>query len=233
MISSPIPGASTRKAARHASRWRPHANRSRRSSMPARVRSCSPRRAPRRSRWRFAARSRKHRGHVVTTAVEHSAVRETIEALDVEWTSVPVDGLGRYDAAAVEAAMRPRHRARLGAAGQPRSGHGATGGRRLRAGSGAGRADTRRRVRGDRPHARVVRRARCRPVLGDRTQVGRSERCGRVARAPRPAHPAAHPRRRAGTGPARGHRRCRRVARVRRRVRRGRRRSGSRRANAR
>ncbi len=46
-------------------------------------------------------------GHVVTTAVEHSAVRETIEALDVEWTSVPVDGLGRYDAAAVEAAMRP------------------------------------------------------------------------------------------------------------------------------
>ena len=96
-----------------------------------------------------------------------------------------------------------RHRARLGAAGQPRSRHGATGGRRVRAGSVAGRADTRRRVRGDRPHARVVRRARCRPVLGDRTQVGRSEGCGRVARAPWPAHPAAPRRRRAGTGPAR------------------------------
>src|SRR5262245_5022555 len=39
-------------------------------------------------------------GHVVTTAVEHSAVRDTIDALDVECTTIPVDGLGRYDAAA-------------------------------------------------------------------------------------------------------------------------------------
>ncbi len=46
-------------------------------------------------------------GHVVTTAVEHSCVRDAIERAGVECTVVPVDGLGRYDAAAVIDAIRP------------------------------------------------------------------------------------------------------------------------------
>jgi cysteine desulfurase len=46
-------------------------------------------------------------GHVVTTAVEHSAVRDAIERAGVDCTVVPVDELGRYRAAAVIDAIRP------------------------------------------------------------------------------------------------------------------------------
>jgi cysteine desulfurase len=46
------------------------------------------------------------RGHVVTTAVEHSAVRDAIARSGVECTTVPVDRVGRYDTSAVLAAIR-------------------------------------------------------------------------------------------------------------------------------
>jgi cysteine desulfurase len=46
-------------------------------------------------------------GHVVTTAVEHSSVRDAIDRSAVECTIVPVDRLGRYDASEVVAEIRP------------------------------------------------------------------------------------------------------------------------------
>ena len=46
------------------------------------------------------------RGHVVTTAVEHSSVRDAITRSDAEVTVVGVDGTGRFDAAEVAAAFR-------------------------------------------------------------------------------------------------------------------------------
>jgi cysteine desulfurase len=45
--------------------------------------------------------------HVVTTAVEHSCVRDAIDRAGVECTVVGVDGLGRFSADAVLDAMRP------------------------------------------------------------------------------------------------------------------------------
>ncbi len=45
--------------------------------------------------------------HVVTTAVEHSAVRDALERAPVAVTTVGVDGLGRFDAGAVIDAIRP------------------------------------------------------------------------------------------------------------------------------
>jgi cysteine desulfurase len=45
--------------------------------------------------------------HVVTTAVEHSAVLDACNRSGVELTVVGVGGLGRFDAAAVLAAVRP------------------------------------------------------------------------------------------------------------------------------
>ena len=47
------------------------------------------------------------RGHVVVTAVEHSAVHEAIERAGVEATIVGVDRLGRFDPDEVAAAVRP------------------------------------------------------------------------------------------------------------------------------
>jgi cysteine desulfurase len=47
------------------------------------------------------------RTHVVTTAVEHSAVREAATRSGAEVTDVGVDGRGRFDAAEVVAAVRP------------------------------------------------------------------------------------------------------------------------------
>lgn len=47
------------------------------------------------------------RGHVVTTAVEHSCVRDAIERAEVDVTVVPVDRFGRYDPNDIEAAIRP------------------------------------------------------------------------------------------------------------------------------
>jgi cysteine desulfurase len=47
------------------------------------------------------------RGHVVTTAVEHSAVRDTIARATTDVTVVPVDRTGRVDPREVEAAIRP------------------------------------------------------------------------------------------------------------------------------
>jgi cysteine desulfurase len=46
------------------------------------------------------------RGHVVTTAVEHSSVLDALRRHDVEVTAVPVDAFGRYDAGAVAGALR-------------------------------------------------------------------------------------------------------------------------------
>jgi len=46
-------------------------------------------------------------GHVVTTAVEHSSVRDAVTRSDAELTAVGVDGTGRFDAAEVIAALRP------------------------------------------------------------------------------------------------------------------------------
>ena len=46
-------------------------------------------------------------GHVVTTAVEHSSVRDAVTRTDAELTVVGVDGSGRFDAAEVLAALRP------------------------------------------------------------------------------------------------------------------------------
>jgi cysteine desulfurase len=45
-------------------------------------------------------------GHVVTTAVEHSSVRDAVTRSDAEVTVVGVDGFGRFDAAQVIAALR-------------------------------------------------------------------------------------------------------------------------------
>jgi cysteine desulfurase len=45
-------------------------------------------------------------GHIVTTAVEHSAVLDSCRRLAVEVTEVGVDHLGRFDAAAVVEALR-------------------------------------------------------------------------------------------------------------------------------
>lgn len=53
------------------------------------------------------ARSRHARGHVVTSAVEHSAVLDSTRRLSVEVSDVGVDRLGRFDPAAVLDAMRP------------------------------------------------------------------------------------------------------------------------------
>lgn len=47
------------------------------------------------------------RGHVVTTSVEHSAVRESIAAASNDITVVGVDRLGRVDPAEIAAAIRP------------------------------------------------------------------------------------------------------------------------------
>ncbi len=46
------------------------------------------------------------RGHVVTTAVEHSCVRESIERAGAQTTVVGVDALGRFDPDEVTAAVR-------------------------------------------------------------------------------------------------------------------------------
>ena len=46
-------------------------------------------------------------GHVVTTAVEHSAVLDACRRAPVEITEVGVDGVGRFQAGAVVAAIRP------------------------------------------------------------------------------------------------------------------------------
>lgn len=46
--------------------------------------------------------------HVVTTAVEHSAVREALERAPVTVTTAPVDGQGRIDAGAVIDAIGPQ-----------------------------------------------------------------------------------------------------------------------------
>jgi cysteine desulfurase len=48
--------------------------------------------------------------HVVTTAVEHSAVRETLARTGADTSVIGVDRFGRYDAAEVLAAIRPETR---------------------------------------------------------------------------------------------------------------------------
>jgi cysteine desulfurase len=50
------------------------------------------------------------RGHVVTTGVEHSSVRDAIARADADTTVVGVDRTGRFDAAEVIDALRPETR---------------------------------------------------------------------------------------------------------------------------
>jgi cysteine desulfurase len=58
--------------------------------------------------WGALARGREQgRNHVVTTAVEHSAVLESIRRSATDVTVVGVDSQGRFDAAEVNAAVRP------------------------------------------------------------------------------------------------------------------------------
>jgi cysteine desulfurase len=54
----------------------------------------------------LARRASDGAGHVVTTAVEHSAVLESVRRAASDVTEVGVDGLGRYDADEVVAALR-------------------------------------------------------------------------------------------------------------------------------
>ena len=56
--------------------------------------------------WGAVKRSGKHSPHVVTTAVEHSSVRDALARSRAEVTTVPVDGRGRYSEAEVLAAVR-------------------------------------------------------------------------------------------------------------------------------
>lgn len=60
--------------------------------------------------WGAVSRARERRGgrgHVVTSAVEHSAVLESCRRADVDVSVVGVDGAGRIDAAQIVAACRP------------------------------------------------------------------------------------------------------------------------------
>ena len=56
--------------------------------------------------WGALRRSGKHAPHVVTTAVEHSCVRDALARSRAEVTTVAVDRFGRYSAADVVAAVR-------------------------------------------------------------------------------------------------------------------------------
>ena len=56
--------------------------------------------------WGGLSRAAAGGGHVVTTAVEHSSVRDAVTRSDAEVTEVGVDSGGRFDAAEVVAAMR-------------------------------------------------------------------------------------------------------------------------------
>jgi cysteine desulfurase len=53
------------------------------------------------------ARAGHARSHIVTTAVEHSAVLDACRRSEVELTVVPVDGVGRFDPDAASDAIRP------------------------------------------------------------------------------------------------------------------------------
>jgi cysteine desulfurase len=61
--------------------------------------------------WGAVARGRDRLGgsggHIVTTAVEHSAVLDSCNRTEVEVTTVGVDGLGRFRAADIADALRP------------------------------------------------------------------------------------------------------------------------------
>ncbi len=145
----------------------------------------------------WGALTRAAGGHVVTTAVEHSCVRDAIERGDAECTVVGVDRAGRFDAAEVLDAFRPdtvfvstqlaNHE--VGTL-QP-----------------AAEVCAAARERGVLVHVDAcaaagqvpieLRRARRRPLLGHRAQVGWPEGRRRAARAARAADPPVARRRRA------------------------------------
>src|SRR5690349_12289982 len=56
--------------------------------------------------WGAVKRSGKHSPHVVTTAVEHSSVRDALARSRAEVSTVPVDRSGHFSAADVLAAVR-------------------------------------------------------------------------------------------------------------------------------
>ena len=154
-----------------------------------------------------------HRGRALVGA------RRVRRARATDVTTVGVDRLGRFDADEVARRDPTRHRARVGAARQPRGRHAAAGvaDDRGRCAASGGVARPRRRVRGRRPRRRRLRRARRRPLLGHRPHVRRPQGRGRAARAARAALPAVRRGRRAGARAARRHRGRARDRRLRRR----------------
>ena len=141
-------GSATRRASTpSASAQRPcsttRARRSPGSSAPSPPRSSSPRRhrgrQPRRARRRRVAEGRRAGRHLITTAIEHEAVLNTVKALGRRgWpvTLLPVDASGVVAADALARALDAAddaHRARVGHARQQRTRHrpagGATGAR--------------------------------------------------------------------------------------------------------
>ena len=157
-----------------------------------------------------ALRARRGGGHVVTTAVEHSCVRDAIARAGADVTRRrrrPRPAASTRRRCSPRCAPTPRScRVQLAnhevGTVQPVA-------RGRRGGARARRARARRRVRGRRPRRRRLRRARRRPLLGDRAQARRPEGRGRAARAARAAARSAARRRRAGTGaPGAGSRTC-------------------------
>ena len=180
-----IPDGCTPKGARRGSRSSTLARRWPRSSAPVRARSCSPRRAPRRRTRRCGARSRATAapGHVVTTAVEHSSVRDAIARADGDVTVIGVDRIGPVRRRRGDRRGARRHGTRVGAArrttkwarcsrrqpcARPLATHAATV--HVDACAAAG-------------HVPIdFARARRRPLLGHGAQVRRPDRRGRAAR---------------------------------------------------
>ena len=222
-IITPIPAASTRRAARRGSRSKTAREqvaaffgaRPREVVFTASGTESVNTRGLGRTGTGFATA-----GHVVTTAVEHSSVRDAIARA----------GMRRH--ARRRRPLRPvrsRRGARRDRTTTPHvvsvqlANH-EVGTLQPVADVAAARARPRgarprRRVRGGRARRGRLSRARRRPLLGHRPQARRPEGRGRAARAARTPSRSIRRRRRAGARPAGGDRRRSRVGRVRRRVR--------------
>ena len=175
----------------------------------------------------WGALTRHGGGHVVTTAVEHSAVLGSVCAGFGYERHRGRCGSHRSVRRARGARRDPaRHRAGLGAARQPRGRHAPARGRDRRGRARARRRRPRRRVRGRRARTGRLRGAGRRPLLGHRAQVRRPEGRRRVARAAWSALSSVRAGRCARAGAPRWHRGRTRD----RRIRRGRRRAVRRRA---
>ncbi len=153
--------------------------------------------------WGALARAGGDAAHVVTTAVEHSSVLDSVRRGASDVTVVGVDHVGRFDPVEVVAAIRSD----TGLVAVQLANH-EVGTLQPAAAVVEGRArarghDPRRRVRGRRTRRRRLRRAGRGPLFDHRPQVRRTEGCRRPAGAARPAVPAVRRGRRPGAGPAR------------------------------